>query len=81
MEHFRELLPFNWRNRYNNNACDIIELAKNDEYKQIERYFTSEKRHMRVTRIERIENKHAYLAAMIAKEKYIFIYNRNPNVS
>lgn len=81
MKSMKELLPYNWESKYTNNSTSFVTLdPNNDEYKQIKNYFMLKHPQSTVRTIERIENKHAYLSAMLAKERMIFVNKCNPKV-
>lgn len=81
MEHFKDLLPNNWKRDSTTKIFSVVMLEKeDDEYKEIERYFTSVK-NLNVIEIKRIENKYAYTSVMIEKERQNFLKNTVCKVS
>lgn len=82
MESLKSLLPYNWESRNGTMATTYVELDKDsDEFKQIEKDFIlKHPKCKRIQKMDRIENKHAYMYAMIEKEKMIFHHKINPVV-
>lgn len=79
-----QLLPRHWNSTSNrNNSYELFVVNKNtDEYQQIRKLFETNKiKNGKVIELYRIQNKYAYAAAMIEKDKYIFQNKRSPNVS
>lgn len=83
MEYFKELVPDNWQNCDTENVYSRVKLSNEvDEYKEMERNFklTIQSDDKEVLEIYRVENKFAYISAMIVKEKYCF-HKENVTVS